>query len=154
MTLKRSLTVPSLLALLLMVGAGSASAETAKKSTKKTKCDLTFSLTEWAAVYEHATGTGTITCENGQTAKVAVTSKGVGLTAGKFRIDGKGEFSKVHDIADLYGGYVAAEGDAGLVKAGETSLVTKGDVSLAIAGNGEGWNVGISIGQFKLTPMK
>jgi len=154
MTLKRSLTVPSLLALLLMIGAGSASAETAKKSTEKTKCDLTFSLTEWAAVYEHATGTGTITCENGQTAKVAVTSKGVGLTAGKFRIDGKGEFSKVHDIADLYGGYVAAEGDAGLVKAGETSLVTKGDVSLAIAGHGEGWNVGISLGQFKLTPMK
>jgi hypothetical protein len=152
--LKRSLTACSLLALLLMVGAAPASAETAKKSTEKTKCDLTFSLSEWAAVYEHATGTGTITCENGQTANVAVTSKGVGLTAGKFKIDGKGEFSKVKDIADLFGGYAAAEGDAGLVKAGETALVTKGDVTLAIAGHGEGWNVGVSLGQFKLTPMK
>ena len=153
MKYKRSLTAASVLALLLMVGAVPASAET-PKSTEKTKCDLTFSLTQWAAVYEHATGTGTITCENGQTANVAVSSKGVGLTAGKYKIDGKGEFTKVHDIADLFGGYAAAEGDAGLIKAGATSVVTKGDVTLAIAGHGEGWNVGVSLGQFKLTPMK
>ena len=153
MKIHRNVTTSSLLALLLAVGALPTSAAAEKKAAEKTKCDLTFALTEWAAVYEHASGTGTITCENGQRAKVAVTSKGVGLTAGKYRIDGKGEFSKVHDISDLFGGYAAAEGDAGLIKAGATSLVTKGDVTLAIAGHGEGWNIGVSLGQFKLTKI-
>ncbi len=151
----RLLAAISFLTLLLLVSSIPAAAKSSADNTaSKTKCSLTFSLTEWAVAYEHATGTGTVTCDNGQTAKVAVTSRGVGLTAGKFRIDGKGKFSKVHDISDLFGTYAAAEGAAGLIKAGETAVVTKGDVTLGIAGHGEGWNVGVSLGKLELTRMK
>jgi len=153
MTIHRNLVLGSLLALVLASGAPALAAGKADDAGK-TKCDLTFSLSAWAAVYEHATGTGTITCDNGQTANVTVTLKGGGLAAGKFRIDGKGEFSKVHDIADLYGGYAAAEGNAGVVKAGEAALVTKGDVTLGVAGHGEGWNVGVAIGKLTIARAK
>lgn len=154
MTMKRSLVIGSLFALLVAIGAPARAEEKRTDDAGKTKCDLTFSLSEWAAVYQHASGTGTITCDNGQKANVTITSKGGGLTAGKFRIDGKGEFSKVHDIADLYGGYGAAEGNAGVVKSGETAVMTKGDVTLGIAGHGEGWNVGVSFGKFTITRGK
>jgi hypothetical protein len=151
MTIQRSLVLGSVLVLLLALGAPPA-AEAAKAG--KTKCDLTFSLSEWAAVVEHATGSGEITCDNGQHARVKITSKGGGLTAGKFRIEGKGEFTPVRSIRELYGSYAAAEAHAGAVKSGETTVLTKGEVSLAIAGKGEGWNVGISFGKFTISRPK
>ncbi|HVT16299.1 MAG TPA: hypothetical protein VHQ90_09010 [Thermoanaerobaculia bacterium] len=151
MTIKRSLVLGSVLALLLMLGAPPAT-EAAKEG--KTKCDLTFSLSEWAAVVQRAHGTGEITCDNGQHASVRLTSKGGGLTAGKFRIEGKGEFTPVRSINDLYGSYAAAEANAGAHKTGETTVLTKGKVSLAIAGKGEGWNVGVSFGKFTISKVK
>src|SRR5262249_49722453 len=111
MTTKRRLGICAAVALLLVVGAAPASA------AGKTKCDLSFSLSGWAALYEHSTGSGTITCDNGQKARVAISLKAGGLTAGKFRIDGHGEFSEVSNIRELYGNYVAADANAGAVKA-------------------------------------
>ncbi|MDP9122199.1 MAG: hypothetical protein M3O15_12690 [Acidobacteriota bacterium] len=145
MTVKRSWIPCSALALLLMIGAAPMSA------AAKTKCDMTFTFTEWAAIVKHARGSGTITCDNGQRAQVRLSSKGGGLTAGKYKIEGKGEFSQVGNINDLFGSYVGAEANAGAVKSGATTVLTKGDVSLAIAGKGAGWDVGISLGKFTIT---
>jgi hypothetical protein len=144
MTTKLSLTLFSVLALLAIAAAPA-------RAEAKTKCDMTFALKEWAVLYKHAAGSGTITCNNGQRAEVRLTSKGGGLTAGKFRIEGHGEFSEVHDIRELYGSYVQAQANAGAVKSGEATVLTKGEVSLALAGKGEGWDIGISFGKFTIS---
>jgi hypothetical protein len=148
MTTKRSLVLCTVLVALL------ASAVTPAPAAAKTKCDLTFTITEWAAVVEHASGTGTITCDNGQRAKVRLSSKGGGLTAGKYKVEGHGEFTPVASLRELYGSYAAAEANAGVVKSGQTTVLTKGEVTLAIAGKGEGWNVGVSFGKFTISPRK
>lgn len=85
---------------------------------------------------------------------MTITSKGGGLTAGKFRIEGHGEFTAVRHVRDLLGSYVAAEGNAGVVKSGAATVLTKGDVTLGLAGKGEGWDVGISFGKFTLTERR
>ena len=147
MTTRRSLAFVAVLAL-AMIGLAPARAEA------KTKCDLTFGIKEWAAIYKHATGSGTITCSNGQRAHVTIVSKGGGLTAGKFRIEGHGEFTEVGDIHELFGTYAQAQANAGAVKSGEATVVTKGDISLALAGKGEGWDVGVSFGKFTITERR
>ena len=147
MTTRRSLAFVSVLAL-VVIGMAPARAEA------KTKCDMTFAIKEWAVLYKHAKGTGTITCSNGQRAHVAISSKGGGLTAGKFRIEGHGEFSEVNDIHELYGGYAQAQANAGAEKSAAATVVTKGDISLALAGKGEGWDIGVSFGKLTLTHIK
>lgn len=52
---------------------------------------------------------------------------------------------------NLLGDHGAAEASAGVVKSGQTMLMTKGDVTLALAGHGEGWNVGVSLGKFTIS---
>src|ERR1700674_477597 len=143
-TTRRSLAFVTVLAL-AVIGMAPARAEA------KTKCDMTFAIKEWAVIYKHATGHGTITCTNGQKAEVSIVSKGGGLTAGKFRIEGHGEFSEVNDIRELFGSYAQAQANAGAVKSAEGTVLTKGEVSLALAGKGEGWDVGISFGKFTIT---
>lgn len=147
MTTRRSLALVSVLAL-VVIGLAPARAEA------KTKCDLTFAMKEWAVVYKHATGSGTITCSNGQRAHVSLVSKGGGLTAGKFRIEGHGEFSEVNDIHELFGSYAQAQANAGAMKSTAGTVVTKGDISLALAGKGEGWDVGVSFGKFTISERR
>jgi hypothetical protein len=114
------------------------------------KCKLHYHLTGWSLIYKHTTGAGTITCENGAQMRVHVSAKAVGLTAGKWRIDdGKGDFTDVYHITDVLGDY--AHANAGVVKSGEAQVLTKGPVSLALAGNGEGVNIGVDVGQFKIS---
>ena len=115
-------------------------------------CKLTYSLTGWSLIYKHTTGSGTVHCENGQTMNVHVAAKAVGLTAGKWRIDGgKGAFTHVHTISDVLGKYAQASANAGVVKSGEAQVLSKGEVSLALAGNGEGVNLGVDVGQFVIS---
>ncbi|HXO42583.1 MAG TPA: hypothetical protein VN999_14110 [Thermoanaerobaculia bacterium] len=147
MTTRRSLAFVSVL-VLVVIGMAPARAEA------KTKCDLTFTIKEWAAIYKHAKGSGTITCSNGQRARVAITSTGGGLTAGKFKIEGHGEFSEVDDVRDVFGAYASAEANAGVVKSGAATVVTKGDITLGLSGKGEGWDVGVSFGKFTITHIK
>jgi hypothetical protein len=147
MTMKRSLVLTPVLALLLF-------AVVPASAQAKTKCDMTFAFKEWAAIYKHAAGWGKITCNNGQTADVKLSSKGGGLTAGKFQIEGHGEFSEVSDIRDLFGSYAQAEANAGAVKTAEGTVLTKGEVSLALAGKDGGWDVGISFGKFTIIEKK
>lgn len=114
-------------------------------------CKLDYQLTGWSLIYKHTTGTGTVRCANGQVMPVTVSAKAVGLTAGKWHIDnGKGRFSDVHNIREVLGHYAQASANAGLVKSGEAQVLSKGPVSLALAGGGEGVNLGIDVGAFTI----
>ncbi|MCK6554640.1 hypothetical protein L6Q96_08695 [Candidatus Binatia bacterium] len=114
-----------------------------------TTCRMDFSLEGWSAFYESASGRGTITCDNGQSARVDIRAKGGGLTVGKMNVvDGHGRFSQVSDIRDLFGSYATMEADAGMVKSASAQVVTKGTVSLALSGKGQGIELGVSFGEF------
>lgn len=84
---------------------------------------------------------------------VHISAKGGGLSFGKSRIEnGTGEFSGVHGIRDVLGTYATAEAHAGAVKSSKAQVMTKGDVSLALAGTGKGWDSGVAFGKFVLEP--
>ena len=121
------------------------------KDVEKTDigCSMQFTLKGWSVFYKQAKGSGTVTCENGQSAEVAIKVKGGGLTVGKSEIvDGKGSFSEVNDISEVFGAYASAEAHAGAVKSASATAMTKGEISLAITGQGRGWDLGVSFGRF------
>ena len=121
----------------------------------KTDCQMKFSLTGWAAIYKHAEGSGTITCSNGRTFNVSIVAVGGGLTAGKYHIqNGTGKFSDVYDTSELLGSYAQGEAGAGAVKSANAQVLTKGNVSLALSGTGEGVNLGVSFGKFTIRKIK
>ena len=114
-----------------------------------TKCTMTFTLEGWSVFYQSATGSGTIKCNNGQSAHVSIRAKGGGLTVGKSKItNGSGTFSEVASIEDVFGAYAAAEAHAGMGKSSNAQVVTKGSVSLALSGKGEGIDLGVGFGKF------
>lgn len=116
------------------------------------KCSMTFTMSGWSAFYKTASGTGTIKCSNGQSATVKLDAKGGGLTFGKSTIEnGQGEFSGVSGIDEVIGSYVAAEAHAGAVKSSKASVMTKGEVSLALSGVGRGWDLGVAFGKLTIS---
>ena len=136
------------LCLLVLAGAGLGVAPAAAT----TKCEMKFVMKGWAAFYKTASGSGEITCDNGQTARVNLNAKGGGLAAGKSRIDdGTGKFSDVNDIRELFGTYAAGGASAGAGKSVEAGVVTKGDISLALAGHGSGIELGVAFGKFTIS---
>ena len=143
------------MAALVLVCAGAMSAlpvNNAHAADATVKCHLAYNLAGWSLIYKHAEGTGTITCNNGQRANVKIAVVGGGLTAGKYRINnGTGEISNVHGIKEVFGDYAQAGADAGVVKSSQAQVLTKGTVSLALAGTGEGVNLGISAGKFTIS---
>ncbi|MCF7221404.1 hypothetical protein [Marilutibacter chinensis] len=115
-------------------------------------CELRFNLSGWSVFYKTASGNGTISCSNGQQMAVRIQTKGGGLSFGKSSIEnGVGEFSGVDDISELLGTYVSAEAHAGAVKSSKAQVVTKGEVSLALAGTGRGWDIGVAFGKFVIS---
>ena len=148
---KRAFTL-SVLALSLLLLALPASLA-AQSTTSQTTCRMTFNLRGWSLAVKSATGEGTITCDNGQTADVTIRVKGAGLSAGKYEIrNGSGKFSAVTDIRDVYGSYAAADVGAGAVKEGEAMAMTKGSVNLALAGKGTGFDLGAAVEKFTIRP--
>ena len=118
-------------------------------------CKLQFSLSTWSAIYKHSEGSGVVTCDNGKSMRVRIVAKGIGVTVGKSRVDGgTGRFSDVYSLSDVFGSYAQAEAHAGVVKSGTAQVLTKGEVSLALAGAGEGVDLGIDIGEFTLSRGK
>ena len=74
------------------------------KGKASVSCSMKFTTKGWSAFYKTAKGTGTVTCDNGQSAEVTIKLKGGGLTVGKSKIDdGTGAFSAVHDIGEERG---------------------------------------------------
>jgi len=121
----------------------------------QTKCELTYSLRGWSAIYKTATGEGVIRCDNGQSVPVAIHVEGGGITFGKTEVkNATGKFSEVGKIDDLLGSYAAAEAEAGAVKSAEAQALTKGEVSLALAGTGSGWSLGVSGAKFTISKKK
>ena len=137
----------------VLISALALAAVSAPSQAAGTSCKLKFNMAGWSAIYKTMSGTGTIRCDNGQSMAVKISSKGGGLTVGKSEIlNGVGEFSEVSNIRETLGTYAAAEAHAGAVKSSKAQVVTKGEVSLALAGTGRGWDLGVAIGNFKIEP--
>ncbi len=112
-------------------------------------CKMTFQLSGWSVFYKTAKGTGTVRCSNGQSLQVKLRAKGGGLTFGKTKItDGIGKFTGVSNVRDVLGHYAEAVAHAGAEKSAAAQVLTKGNVSLALSGKGEGWNLGVAFGAF------
>ena len=121
----------------------------APASASDIDCKLSFDLSGWSVFYKTSSGTGVVTCDNGQRLAVRISTKGGGISFGKSRIEnGTGEFSGVDDIRDVLGSYATAEAHAGAVKSSKAQVMTKGEVSLALAGTGKGWDIGFAFGKF------
>lgn len=124
----------------------------ASPASAATKCDLSFHLEGWSAFYKTAQGGGRVTCDNGQVRRVAIRMKGGGLTVGRSENHGRGDFSPVADIREVFGNYANAEAHAGMVRSSTAQVVTKGTVSLAFAGKGQGVDLGVAFGRLTITP--
>lgn len=132
------------------VGALAASGQASAQSAS-VDCRLDYSMAGWSIFYKTASGTGTVSCDNGQKQAVSISAKGGGISFGKSRIDnGVGEFSGVRDISEVLGSYASAEAHAGAVKSAKAQAMTKGEVSLALSGTGQGWDLGVAFGSFTL----
>jgi hypothetical protein len=121
------------------------------RAAGQTKCVMKFSMKGWSAFYKTSKGEGAITCDNGETAAVTLKLTGGGLTFGKSETkDGIGKFSPVGKLENLLGSYGAAQAEAGAVKSVQAQALTKGNVSLALSGTGEGWDLGVSGAKFTI----
>lgn len=118
-------------------------------------CTMDFTLAGWSAIYQTAAGTGKVTCDDGQTMNVKISAKGGGLTVGKYKlVDGKGHFSDVAHIKDVLGTYATANAHAGVVGSAHAAAMTKGNVSLALSGTGQGWDIGAGFSGFTISKRK
>ena len=130
-------------------------APAARAASPDINCRMDYHLTGWSLVYKHTTGTGVVTCDNGATMNVRLSARAVGATVGKWKIDnGVGRFSDVHNIHEVLGNYAQANANAAVVKAAEAQVLTKGNVSLALAGGGEGIALGVDVGTLHIDPAK
>jgi hypothetical protein len=116
-------------------------------------CKLRFDLAGWSAFYQTADGKGVVSCDNGEAGRVLVSTRGGGVTFGKWELAGaEGRFSAVRSLSEVYGSYARAEVHAGAVGAAGAQVLTKGEVSLALSGTGRGWALGIAFGDFTIVP--
>ena len=114
-------------------------------------CKMTYSLTGWSVFYKTASGTGSVSCSNGQRMSVKIETKGGGLTFGKYKIsNGFGQFANVDDIRDVLGSYATAEAHAAAEKSASAQAMTNGKVSLALSGKGKGWSLGVAFSRFAI----
>ncbi|HEX5488128.1 MAG TPA: hypothetical protein VFX04_03140 [Rhodanobacteraceae bacterium] len=114
-------------------------------------CRMTFEMHGWSAFYKKADGTGNVSCSNGQHMQVHLRSRGGGLTFGKSEITGVGKFSGIFSIDEILGTYVTGGAHAGAAAAARGTVMTKGNVSLALSGTGEGWSLGVDFGKFTIS---
>jgi hypothetical protein len=158
--MRRATIVLAIVVTLVLLSAGAVGTLAGDKvrkdaGEKLTDCRMTFNLKSWSAFYKSSEGEGTITCDNGQTAKVRIKAKGGGLTFGKSEvIGGTGKFSGARNIDELLGSYVQSEAHAGAGKSADAQALTKGEVSLALAGTGRGVNLGFAFGKFTIQRVK
>ncbi|GAB3060082.1 hypothetical protein [Stenotrophomonas tumulicola] len=129
---------------LMAVLMASAMVAPAAQAAGNIECNLRYDMAGWSLFYKTASGNGTITCDNGTRMLVKIKVKGGGLTVGKSKIvGGTGRFSGAYSPNDLFGTYAAVGAHAGAVRSSGAAAMTKGDISLALAGTGKGWDLGI-----------
>lgn len=118
-------------------------------------CRLSFSMHGWSAIYSRAEGKGTVSCNDGSTLPVLISARGGGLTAGRTQVDsGVGRFTHVRTIDDVLGRYAQGEAHAGVARSATAQVLTKGTVTLALHGSGEGIDLGVDVGEVTLTPAR
>ena len=139
--------------LLCAVALTGLTATPAQAGSASVKCHLTYSMSGWSAIYQHAEGRGKVSCSNGQKAAVTISVHGGGLTAGKFHVSGRGEITHVYSIKDVFGSYAQAGASAGAGKSGTAQVLTKGTTSIALSGSGEGVDLGVAVDDFKIEPV-
>ena len=116
-------------------------------------CKITYNIKGWSIFYKEYKGTGLVSCNNGQRASVSIVSRGGGLTIGKSQINkGRGSFSSLLHINEIYGTYIALNAHAGTSVSVEAQVMTKGEVSLALSGNGRGVDLGVALSGFSIKP--
>jgi len=149
--LRRAIPAVAALAIALL-GASSAFAA---DDPPAVDCTIRFKLSGWSAVYERADGTGIVNCEDGSSMPVVIHVRGAGISVGKSKIDnGTGKFSEVHKISDVLGSYAQTDVHAGAVKSATAQLLTNNKVSLALAGKGDGYDLGIGVAKFTISRAK
>lgn len=122
-----------------------------QKKRPDVSCEMTFTMKGWSVFVSKSEGKGVVSCDNGQRADVVLSITGGGLTFGRTEIEeGKGVFSDVADISEIFGGYAQAEASAGAVESVSAQAMTKGSVSLAITTKGRGWSLGVSGAKFSI----
>jgi hypothetical protein len=141
----RTLVLAALIAGVSLVHAGPA------RAAGEIGCRMHFQMHGWSAFYKTSKGSGTVTCSNGQHMAVHLRSKGGGLTFGKSSIEGVGKFSGIFKIDEILGTYVTGGAHAGAAKSAGGTVMTKGNVSLALSGKGRGWDLGIDFGKFTIS---
>ncbi|MGF6757438.1 hypothetical protein [Paraburkholderia sp. GAS42] len=85
---------------------------------------------------------------------MSIQMHGGGLTAGKFHVSGRGDISNVYSIKEVFGSYAQAGASAGVVQSGTAQVLTKGTVSIALSGTGEGVNLGVAVDKFDIKPTR
>jgi len=119
-----------------------------------TKCQMKYNLKGWSFGVKMQRGEGRITCSNGQKAEVDLAANAIGFTIGKGEtLGGTASFSAVKGIEDLFGDYGQLEAHAGMVESAEARVLTKGEVSMAFGGTGQGVDLGATIGAFRIEPQ-
>jgi hypothetical protein len=146
-------TVGSIATTLLCAGALTGLSATPAQAGAPVKCHLTYSMSGWSAIYQHAEGRGKVSCSNGQRAAVKISVHGGGLTAGKYQVSGHGDITNVYSIREVYGSYAQAGASAGAGNSGTAQVLTKGTTSIALTGSGEGVDLGIAVDAFKIEPL-
>ena len=145
-TLRRTILVAATMAIAI-IGTSAALAD----DPPTLDCTIRFQLSGWSAIYERVDGTGIVACADGTALPVAIQARGAGLPVGKSKVtSGTGKFAYVHQISDVFGTYAQGDVHAGVVKSGQAQLLTNGKVSLALAGKGEGYDLGIGIAGFTI----
>ena len=114
-------------------------------------CEMRFELHGWSAFYKTASGSANVTCSNGERMRVHLRTKGGGLTFGKSRIEGVGKFSGIFHVNEILGTYATGGAHAGVVASAGATVMTKGNVSLALSGTGKGVDLGIDFGKFVIS---
>jgi len=139
-------------AVLMISGAVFAQTPGAAHAGPHLKCTMTFRLSGWSAFFKAADGAGTVRCSNGQSMDVKLRARGGGLSVGESTVDdGLGEFSAVESIDEVLGTYAAAEARADAVKSAARRMMRKGEVSLALTGNGRRPDPGVAFGKLSIT---
>jgi hypothetical protein len=119
-------------------------------SDQQMNCKMDFTLSGWSALYKTATGSGQLTC-GGKTVPVKLSAKGGGITVGKYKItNGQATFSNVNTMQEVFGDYAMASAHAGAVKTARTAVMSKGSVTMAVSGTGNGWDIGVGFGRFTI----
>jgi len=117
-----------------------------------TSCTMTYRINGWSFVYKRYDGVGYISCSNGQRAEVGLSSNSIGFTLGKSEIEGTGVFSEVRNLNEIYGHYVSFGGHAGVTKSVDGQVLTSGEISLVLSGQGRGVDIGVTLGALTVSP--